>query len=120
MKLTQQQLEAHLWGTANTLRDKTAVQDYTGGTTLLCAASGLLEAVEHSDDCASRLSGRSARARSSTSGVRARYGLSARRAGERSASVANRGVPAARRLGSNDPHPQAEQPALLLMAALVP
>jgi type I restriction enzyme M protein len=28
MKLTQQQLEAHLWGAANILRGKTAGQDY--------------------------------------------------------------------------------------------
>ncbi|MHC4791732.1 MAG: type I restriction-modification system subunit M N-terminal domain-containing protein [Planctomycetota bacterium] len=28
MKLTQQQLEAHLWGAANILRNKTAGQDY--------------------------------------------------------------------------------------------
>ena len=28
MKLTQQQLEAYLWGAANTLRGKTAGQDY--------------------------------------------------------------------------------------------
>jgi len=29
MKLTLQQLEAHLWGAANILRGKTAGQDYT-------------------------------------------------------------------------------------------
>jgi type I restriction-modification system DNA methylase subunit len=28
MRLTQQQLEAHLWGAANILRGKTAGQDY--------------------------------------------------------------------------------------------
>jgi hypothetical protein len=28
LKLTQQQLEAHLWGAANILRGKTAGQDY--------------------------------------------------------------------------------------------
>ena len=37
MKLTLQQLEAHLWGAANTLRGKTAGQEYQAAQEQPCA-----------------------------------------------------------------------------------
>lgn len=43
MRLTQQQLEAHLWGAANILRGKTAGQDYKKGGLMRVEQSLLAE-----------------------------------------------------------------------------
>lgn len=40
MRLTQQQLEVHLWGAANILRSKSAGQDYKNYILLLMLANG--------------------------------------------------------------------------------
>lgn len=50
MKLTQQQLEAHLWGAANILRGKTAGQDYKNYILSLMFYKRLCDQWEHEAD----------------------------------------------------------------------
>src|SRR5271165_4616811 len=50
MKITQQQLEAHLWGAANILRGKTAGQDYKNYILSLMFYKRLCDQWEHEAD----------------------------------------------------------------------
>lgn len=50
MRLTQQQLEAHLWGAANILRGKTAGQDYKNYILSLMFYKRLCDQWEHEAD----------------------------------------------------------------------
>jgi type I restriction enzyme M protein len=50
MRLTQQQLEAHLWGAANILRGKTAGQDYKNYILSLMFFKRLCDQWEHEAD----------------------------------------------------------------------
>ena len=56
MKLSQQQLEAHLWGAANILRGKTAGQDYKNYILSLMFYKRLCDQWEHEADDAIALS----------------------------------------------------------------
>jgi type I restriction enzyme M protein len=57
-KLTQQQLEAHLWGAANILRGKTAGQDYKNYILSLMFYKRLCDPWENEADEAIRPTGR--------------------------------------------------------------
>ncbi len=60
-KLTQQQLEAHLWGAANILRGKTAGQDYKNYILSLMFFKRLCDQWHHEADVVGNIGGQAAR-----------------------------------------------------------
>src|ERR1700716_1231129 len=63
LNLTQQQLEAHLWGAANILRGKTAGQDYKNYILSLMFYKRLCDQWEHeADEAIAELEGQQGRA----------------------------------------------------------